>query len=149
MGQVQWTASPLLAWLVSQSAETQDSLDISAEECRTLRTIARRTLHYFDTFVDSGIQAGHLIALSATCRDWAEAPYAYLQAGYEGIADHIAILAEELSAIPDDRRNLRPLRRRLEERIGGFRKATDSLISEPEFAAVTMTHLLVQGDVQH
>ena len=232
-----WIASPLLAWLVSQSAETQDSLDINAEERRKLRMIARRTWHYFDTFVtaehhylppdnfqehpqpvvanrtsptniglyllsvisardfgwiaiqdtvqriektlatvegldkhrghlfnwyetyncqvlhpryvsavDSGNLAGHLIALSATCRDWAEAPYAYLQAGYEGIADHIAILAEELSAIPDDRRNLRPLRRRLEERISGFRKATDSLISEPEFAAVTVTHLLTMAE---
>ncbi len=59
--------------------------------------------------VDSGNLAGHLIALSASCRDWAEAPYAYLQAGYEGIADAIVIVAEELAAVPDDRRNSAPV----------------------------------------
>lgn len=227
-----WIAAPFMAWYVSQSAETKDRLDISAEDRRHFRTIARRTWHYFDTFVtaeqnhlppdnfqehpapvianrtsptniglyllsivsardfgwitiestvrrleltldtvdnlekhrghlfnwydtlrcdvlqpryvsavDSGNLAGHLIALSATCREWAEAPYAYLQAGHEGIADGIVILAEELENVPDDRRNLRPLRRRLEERIGGFRRATEALIREPEYAAVTISHL--------
>ncbi|WP_205737645.1 GH36-type glycosyl hydrolase domain-containing protein [Granulosicoccus antarcticus] len=232
-----WVASPLLAWKVSQSAETQDRLEVSVEERRQFRTIARRTWHYFETFVtpehnslppdnfqehpepvvanrtsptniglyllsvisardfgwiaiqdtvqriedtlatvealdkhrghlfnwydtktckvlqppyvsavDSGNLAGHLITLSATCRDWAEAPYAYLQAGYEGIADCISIVAEELAAVPDDRRSLRPLRRRLEERINGFQRTTDALIREPEFAAVTTSYLLTMAE---
>ena len=232
-----WIASPWLAWKVSQSAETQDRLNVSAADRRRLRTIARRTWHYFENFVteehhhlppdnyqehpqpvianrtsptniglyllsvisardfgwisimdtvqrieqtlstvdalekhrghlfnwydthncdvlqpryvsavDSGNLAGHLITLSATCRDWAEAPYAYLQAGYEGIADEIVIVSEELAAIPDDRRSLRPLRRSLEERINGFGRATAALILEPEFAAVSITHLLTMAE---
>ena len=232
-----WIASPLIAWKVSQSAETEDRLEVSAVDRRHLRTVARRTWHYFDTFVteehhhlppdnfqehpepvvanrtsptniglyllsvisardfgwisiadtvkrieetlgtvdnlekhrghlfnwydthncnvlqpgyvsavDSGNLAGHLITLSATCRDWAEAPYAYLQAGYEGIADCIAIVSEELSTIPDDRRSLRPLRRSLQERIDGFGRATAALILQPEFAAVSITHLLTMAE---
>ena len=234
---VAWMLSPVLAWKVSQSAETEDRLDVSIQDRRTFRTIARRTWHFFDTFVtaehhhlppdnfqehpepvvanrtsptniglyllsvisardfgwisitdtlhrieqtldsvdaldkhrghlfnwydthdrkvlqpryvsavDSGNLAGHLITLSATCRDWAEAPYAYLHAGYEGIADGIAIVADELSAIPDDRRNVRPLRETLEKRINGFRRATAALIREPEFAAVTINHLLTMTE---
>ena len=232
-----WIASPWVAWKVSQSAETEDRLDVSAYDRRKLRTIARRTWHYFETFVtdahhhlppdnyqespepvvanrtsptniglyllsvisardfgwisimetvqrvedtlatvdrmekhrghlynwydthtcrvlepryvstvDSGNLAGHLITLSATCRNWAEAPYAYLQAGYEGVADGIAIVSEELSVIPDDRRNLRPLRRSLEKRIEGFARTTAALIRETEFAAVSVAHLITMAE---
>jgi cyclic beta-1,2-glucan synthetase len=46
-----WILSPAVASLVSRSAETEDSLDVSAEDATTLRQVARRTWSYFETFV--------------------------------------------------------------------------------------------------
>ena len=46
-----WAASPLFAWLVSQSAETEDRLEVRPQDARALRLIARRTWLYFETFV--------------------------------------------------------------------------------------------------
>ncbi|MDU0220225.1 hypothetical protein RVS24_24890, partial [Escherichia coli] len=45
-----WAGSPAFAWLVSQSAETEDRLEVDPEDAATLRTIARRTWLYFETF---------------------------------------------------------------------------------------------------
>ncbi len=46
-----WAGSPAFAWLISRSAETEDQLHISAADTAVLRTIARRTWAYFETFV--------------------------------------------------------------------------------------------------
>jgi cyclic beta-1,2-glucan synthetase len=48
---VLWIVSPAFAWLVSRSAETEDRLVIDDAERARLRTIARRTWLYFETFV--------------------------------------------------------------------------------------------------
>ncbi len=86
--------------------------------------------------VDSGNLAGHLIALSSACKDWAEAPFAYLHASLDGIIDAAGILQEELETVPDDRRSIRPLRKRLKDNIAGFKQATLAIAREPEFASV-------------
>ncbi len=91
--------------------------------------------------VDSGNLAGHLVALSSTCREWGEALFAVLPAGVEGIGDVAGVLAEELDAVPDDRRSSRPLRRSLEERVRGLRRAVDAMSEAPEFAAVGIEDL--------
>ena len=91
--------------------------------------------------VDSGNLAGHLIALSTTCRDWSEALYAVLPAGVDGIGDVAGVIAEELAAVPDDRRASRPLRRRLEERLLGLQSAVRAISDAPEFAAVGIADL--------
>ncbi|MEC9462874.1 MAG: glucoamylase family protein, partial [Pseudomonadota bacterium] len=235
-----WVLSPLLAWYVSQSAETEDSLEVPENVSYELRKIARRTWRYYETFttagdnylppdnfqetpepiiahrtsptnigvyllsvvsarhfgwlsfeqtlermeqtistvermekyrghlynwyytdtlntlgpkyisaVDSGNFAGHLIAISSACRDWAEAPSAHLQGNLDGIGDVGGILLEILEQLPDDRKTVRPLRRRLEERIIGFNTALAAVKREHEFASIRIINLAVLArDVQ-
>jgi cyclic beta-1,2-glucan synthetase len=105
----------------------------------TLQTLGAR----YVSAVDSGNLAGHLIAVSSACRNWAEAPSAYLQGNLDGIGDVAGILSEALEALPDDRKNLRPLHRRLEERINGFLNALASVKREHEFASIRVINLAV------
>ncbi|MCM2476645.1 protein ndvB [Rhizobium sp. CG5] len=235
-----WLASPLIAWYVSQSAETEDRLVVPEETSIELRRIARRTWRYFETFVtagenflppdnfqetpepvvarrtsptnigvyllsvvsarhfgwlsfeqtlerleqtvatvermdkfrghlynwyhtdslktlgpryvsavDSGNLAGHLIAVSSACREWAEAPSAHLQGNLDGIGDVGGILIEALRELPDDRKTVRPLRRRLHERIVGFNNALAAVKREHEFASIRVINLAVLArDIQ-
>jgi cyclic beta-1,2-glucan synthetase len=46
-----WVLSPAIAWYVSQSAETEDRLEVPEQVAVELRKIARRTWRYFDQFV--------------------------------------------------------------------------------------------------
>ncbi|TCL72891.1 glucoamylase family protein [Rhizobium sp. BK251] len=93
--------------------------------------------------VDSGNLAGHLIAVSSACRNWAEAPSAHMQGNLDGIGDISGILQEVLDALPDDRKTVRPLRRRLEERIIGFQNALAAVKREHEFASIRIINLSV------
>lgn len=235
-----WIFSPLVAWYVSQTAETEDRLFVPETVSVELRKIARRTWRYFETFVtaeqnylppdnfqekpnpviakrtsptnigvyllsvisarhfgwinftdtverieltvstiekmeklhghmynwyetdtirplmpryvsavDSGNLAGHLIAISSALRVWAEAPSAHLQGNLDGIGDVSGILAEVLKSLPDDRKTVRPLRRRLEERIVGFGNALAAVKREHEFASIRIINLAVLArDIQ-
>ncbi|MFC5760791.1 GH36-type glycosyl hydrolase domain-containing protein [Rhizobium sp. GCM10022189] len=235
-----WICSPAVAWYVSQSAETEDRLDVPDGVSSELRKIARRTWRYFETFttaeqnhlppdnvqetpqvvvatrtsptnigvyllsvisgrhfgwfsfeetierleqtvatidrmekfrghlfnwyhtdtlqtlgpryvsaVDSGNLAGHLIAVSSACRDWAEAPSAHVQGNLDGVGDTAGILGEVLADLPDDRKTVRPLRRRLEERIAGFQNALAAVKREHEFASIRVINLAVLArDIQ-
>ncbi|NMN71229.1 cyclic beta-1,2-glucan synthetase [Rhizobium sp. 57MFTsu3.2] len=235
-----WIISPLVAYYVSQSAETEDRLEVADSVSSELRKIARRTWRYFATFttaeqnylppdnvqetphvivatrtsptnigvyllsvvsgrhfgwfsfeetierleqtiatidkmekfrghlfnwyhtdtletlgpryvsaVDSGNLAGHLIAISSACRNWAEAPSAHMQGNLDGVGDTAGILAEVLSELPDDRKTVRPLRRRLEERIIGFQNALAAVKREHEFASIRIINLAVLArDIQ-
>jgi len=229
-----WVLSPMIAWYVSQTAETEDQLVVSDYVATELRKYARRTWRYFDTFVtaeqhflppdnfqetpqpvlaertsptnigvyllsvisardfgwisfeetvrrleqtvatidgmpkyrghlfnwyrtntletlgpryvsavDSGNLAGHLIAVSSMCREWAEAPSAHLQGSLDGIGDVAAILSETLKQLPDDRKTVRPLRRLVEERIAGFKNALAAVKREHEFASIRVINLSV------
>jgi cyclic beta-1,2-glucan synthetase len=229
-----WIGSPAFAWLISRSAETEDRLHLSARDIHALRIAARRTWHYFETFVteehhhlppdnfqesprpmvaartsptnigvyllsvvsardfgwisladaaarieatlstiegmqrnrghlfnwyetrtlnplyplyisavDSGNLAGHLVAVAATCAEWAEAPSVHLQGDFEGILDAVAILDESLDALPDDRRQLRPLRQRLSDRLDGMRRAVRTIKAQPEMASIRTINLAV------
>src|SRR5690606_32839319 len=91
--------------------------------------------------VDSGNLAGHLVTLSSALEEWAEAPSVYMQGDLDGILDVNDILEETIAKIPDDRRILRPLRRRLEERIANFRRAVLSIKDEPETASFRTINL--------
>ncbi len=91
--------------------------------------------------VDSGNLAGHLVTLSSALEEWAEAPSVYVQGDLDGILDVNDILEETIGQIPDDRRILRPLRRRLEERIANFRRAVISIKDEPETASFRTINL--------
>jgi cyclic beta-1,2-glucan synthetase len=93
--------------------------------------------------VDSGNLAGHLIAVSSACEEWAQAPAAYLEGDFEGVLDVVGILDDTLDDVPDDRRALRPLRQRLRERIEGMRRAVDTIRNAPETAAIRTINLTV------
>lgn len=229
-----WIGSPAIAAWISRSAETEDQLRISAADVHTLRTVARRTWHYFETFVtaehhnlppdnfqespapvvaprtsptnigvyllsvvsardfgwislsdaitridatmttiesmprnrghlfnwydtttlkplyplyisavDSGNLAGHLVAVAAACAEWAEAPSVHLQGDFEGVLDTVTILDESLEELPDDRRQLRPLRQRLADRLEGMRRAVMTIKAQPEMASIRTINLAV------
>ncbi|URQ74629.1 MAG: DUF3131 domain-containing protein [Candidatus Ochrobactrum gambitense] len=91
--------------------------------------------------VDSGNLAGHLVTLSSALEEWAEAPSVYVQGDLDGILDVNDILEETIANIPDDRRILRPLRRRLEERTANFRRAVRTIKEEPETASFRTINL--------
>ncbi|MDI7863164.1 protein ndvB [Rhizobiaceae bacterium n13] len=111
----------------------------------TLKTLGPR----YVSAVDSGNLAGHLIAVSSMCREWAEAPSAHLQGNLDGIGDVAGILEEALAALPDDRKTVRPLRRRLAERIVGFQNAVAAVKREHEFASIRIINLSVLArDIQ-
>jgi len=93
--------------------------------------------------VDSGNLAGHLIAVSSMCREWAEAPSAHVQGNLDGIGDVAAILKEVLGELPDDRKTVRPLRRLIKERIAGFHNALAAVKREHEFASIRVINLAV------
>ncbi|MBA8899432.1 glucoamylase family protein [Phyllobacterium sp. P30BS-XVII] len=235
-----WFFSPVIAWLVSRSAKPLDDLNVRSSDKSELRRFARRTWHYYDTFVtkeqnfippdnfqedphpviatrtsptnigmyllstvaardfgwigfnetltriddtlttlekmekyrghlynwyetttlrpllplyvssvDSGNLAGHLVALSSALEKWAEAPSVYLQSDLDGILDVSDILEEAINDIPDERRVLRPLRRRLDERVANFRRAITTIKEEPETASLRTINLsLFAGDIQ-
>lgn len=105
----------------------------------TLETLGPR----YVSAVDSGNLAGHLIAVSSMCREWAEAPSAHLQGSLDGIGDVAAILSETLKQLPDDRKTVRPLRRLIEERITGFQNALAAVKREHEFASIRVINLSV------
>ncbi|HRO61793.1 MAG TPA: glucoamylase family protein, partial [Burkholderiaceae bacterium] len=50
-----------------------------------------------------------------------------------------------MTALPDDRRSIRPLRRRLAERIDGIRRAVDTLDREPGTASIRTINLAVRS----
>lgn len=106
-----------------------------------------RTLHplqpRYISSVDSGNLAGHLIAMAGACKEWAEAPTVYLQADFDGMLDVISVVEETLHTIPDDRKPLRPLRKRLTDRIDGMRRAVETVMSEPEMASIRSINLVV------
>ncbi|MBV2142270.1 DUF3131 domain-containing protein [Falsochrobactrum sp. TDYN1] len=91
--------------------------------------------------VDSGNLAGHLVTLSSAMEEWAEAPSVYMQGDLDGILDVNDIVEKTIGKIPDDRRILRPLRRRLEERIANFRRAVRTIKEEPETASFRTINL--------
>ena len=99
--------------------------------------------------VDSGNLAGHLIAVSSMCREWAEAPSAHVQGSLDGIGDVAAILMEKLAELPDDRKTVRPLRKLLDERITGFENALQAVKREHEFASIRVINLAVLARDMH
>lgn len=105
----------------------------------TLETLGPR----YVSAVDSGNLAGHLIAVSSLCREWAEAPSAHLHGSLDGIGDAASILSETLADLPDDRKTVRPLRRLIEERILGFHNALAAVKREHEFASIRVINLAV------
>ncbi|MFC5384398.1 GH36-type glycosyl hydrolase domain-containing protein [Aquamicrobium segne] len=99
--------------------------------------------------VDSGNLAGHLVAVAAACAQWSQAPSVHLHGDFEGVLDVVAILEESLAALPDDRRQLRPLRQRLADRLEGMRRAVRTIQKQPEMASIRTLNLSVlSGEIR-
>ncbi|MDP3897005.1 MAG: glucoamylase family protein, partial [Mesorhizobium sp.] len=110
-------------------------------DTQTLKPLYPRYL----SSVDSGNLAGHLIAISSAFEEWAEAPAAFMHGDFDGILDSVGVLEESLAELPDDRRQLRPLRQRLGERIAGMRRAVESIKGQPETAPIRTLNLAVHS----
>src|SRR5690606_16202466 len=124
----------------------------------TIETLPRERGHMFNWYdtktlkplhpryisaVDSGNLAGHLVTVAAACAEWAEAPSVHLQGDFEGILDAVSVLDECLDELPDDRRQLRPLRQRLSDRLDGMRRAVRTIRAQPEMASIRTINLTV------
>jgi cyclic beta-1,2-glucan synthetase len=75
--------------------------------------------------VDSGNLAGHLSPVAAACNEWAMAPSVICRAISTACSTPSACWRKRLPPLPDDRRQLRPLRQRLSDRIDGMRRAVE------------------------
>ena len=108
-----------------------------------------RVLHpSYVSAVDSGNMAGHLIVVSSTLNEWSGMLAAHLIGDIRGIGDTASILREVLAAIPDDRRSIRPLRRRLEERLEGFDTMLTSFKRDLAVASVRSIGLsVIAGEI--
>jgi cyclic beta-1,2-glucan synthetase len=94
--------------------------------------------------VDSGNLAGHLIALSNYCSYWIMHPRAP-EVTLDGITDILAIISEDLSAIPNDRRRMRPMRKQLEAQIETLRKSVLKAAENRETISIRLIELAVQA----
>jgi cyclic beta-1,2-glucan synthetase len=94
--------------------------------------------------VDSGNLAGHLIALSNYCEKWNDEPPNPLDS-LEGIEDILDILEEDMLAIPDDRRGLRPLRKQFDKQLAALRKSILRSTQEPETVSMKLIDFAVQA----
>ncbi len=61
----------------------------------------------------------------------------------DGVLDVVAILSESLDELPDDRRQLRPLRQRLADRLDGMQRAVRTIKAQPEMASIRTINLSV------
>ena len=135
-----------------------ETLDRIEATLTTLEQMEKRNGHLFNWYdtrdlsvlqpryissVDSGNLAGHLVTLAAALRGWAHGAIVHVPTNPQGIGDVLDVLARQLQAIPDDRRALRPLRRRVQERIEGFAQSYANILAEPQLAAVRGLNLAV------
>jgi hypothetical protein len=87
--------------------------------------------------------------VAAACAEWAEAPSVHLHGDFEGVLDVVAIIDESLDELPDDRRQLRPLRQRLADRLDGMRRAVLTIKEQPEMASIRTINLSVlSGEIR-
>jgi cyclic beta-1,2-glucan synthetase len=94
--------------------------------------------------VDSGNLAGHLIALSNICLQWNLVP-ADARESLIGIEDILVVLNEDLSVIPNDRRNLKPLRKQFEQQADVLRGSLRAAAEKPETIAIKLIDIALQA----
>lgn len=136
-------------------AETLDRIEQTIGTVERMEKHAGHLFNWYDTHtlatlppryissVDSGNLAAHLIVVSSAFKEWAAAPAAYLLGDIRGIGDTLQIVRETLATIPDNRRAIRPLRRRLEERLEGFATTLQANLKTPQVASVRSISLSV------
>jgi cyclic beta-1,2-glucan synthetase len=98
--------------------------------------------------VDSGNLAGHLIALANYCVTWRQ-QWLQPEPCFDGIADSVELIAQELADVSDDRRVLKPVLTTLERQLSGLRAAIAKAREEPEYISVRLIDLAVQAAAIH
>jgi cyclic beta-1,2-glucan synthetase len=98
--------------------------------------------------VDSGNLAGHLIALANCCSCWTSVP-ADPATSLEGIKDILDILSEDLAQAPNDRRILRPLRKKFELQVSGLRRSMKKAAETPETVSMRLIDFAIQATNIH
>ncbi len=93
--------------------------------------------------VDSGNLAGHLIALSNICLQWNMVP-ADPRDSLSGIEDSLDLLREDYTLVPNDRRNLRPLRKKFENQVRALRQSLRTAAETPETVAIKLIDFALQ-----
>ena len=94
--------------------------------------------------VDSGNLAGHLIALSNYCSHWTVQP-ADATVCLDGIGDTLNVLVDDLAAIPNDRRNLRPVRKQLEKQFEALHRTLKTAAQTPETISMRLIEFGLQA----
>ncbi len=95
--------------------------------------------------VDSGNLAGHFIALANYCDQWKSEPPDNLSK-LDGLSDVVDILADGLAAIPDDRRNLRAMRKGIETKLAALRDRINNARQTPELLPMRLIEFAVQAN---
>jgi cyclic beta-1,2-glucan synthetase len=137
-------------------ADTVKKLEATSAAIKRLESFKGHLYNWYDTTdlrplepkyistVDSGNLAGHLIALSNYCAHW------ILQPGdaatrLDGIIDILDIMVEDLNAIPDDRRTLRPVRKQFNRQVEDLRRSLKSAAQAPETILMRMVEFGLQA----
>lgn len=136
-------------------SETLDRIEATLSTLERMDKLNGHLFNWYDTrdlsvlppryvsAVDSGNLAGHLVTLASALRAWGQGAIVHVPTNPQGIGDVLDVLARQLDTIPDDRRALRPLRRRVQERIEGFAETYANTLAEPQLAAVRGLNLTV------
>ena len=98
--------------------------------------------------VDSGNLAGHLIALANYCEHWIAEPPDNL-ARLDGLDDILNILADTLVAIPNDRRNLRSVRKAFDTKLSALRHSVSNARKSPDLLPMRLIEFAVQSTGIH
>ena len=140
--------------------DTTARLEATLETIRRMETCNGHLYNWYDTeslrpldpkyvsTVDSGNLAGHMIALANFCDAWrTQADSAGVM--FDGIDDAIDLLTEQLASIADDRRALRPLRKKLAAQAAALSRAVLLARDAPEFASVRLIEFAVLASNLH
>ncbi len=143
-----------LGWIGLAAAV--DRIEATLNSVRKLEKYRGHLYNWYDTHdlrpldpkyvstVDSGNLAGHLIALSNYCAHWLTVPVGSTTL-QDGITDVLDVLSEDLRALPNDRRYLRPLLELLNSQIDGMRRSLDRASATPEMMSVRLIDFAVQA----
>ena len=130
----------------------------STRRCRPSRRMERYRGHLFNWYdtttlrplyplyvssVDSGNLAGHLSPSPRPAPNGRKRRRCIFRAISTAFSTAVTILDESLAELPDDRRQLRPLRQRLADRIDGMRRAVETIKTQPEMASIRTINLTV------
>ena len=140
--------------------DTIDRLERTMATLRRMEVYRGHLYNWYDTqtlrpldpkyvsTVDSGNLAGHLIALANYCENWMAEPVGNPER-LDGLEDVLNVLAGALADIPNDRRNLRAVRKDFDTKLAAFRRAIGNARKTPELLPLRLIELAVQSTGIH